>query len=68
MHLVALVGDLRVEIAHGDAESLAGWHFSQEALQQESGLASAMLAAAGVDIFACTHTCLPVTKRQPAPR
>lgn len=68
MHLVALVGDLRVGIAHGDAESLAGWHFSQEALQQESGLASAMLAAAGVDIFACTHTCLPVTQAFDTPR
>jgi len=29
MHLVAEVGSLRIGIAHGDAESLAGWQFSQ---------------------------------------
>jgi len=68
MHLVAQVGNLRIGIAHGDAESLAGWHFSQEALQRDSGRASAMLAAAGVDIFACTHTCLPVMQALDTPR
>jgi len=68
MHLVAQVGDLRIGIAHGDTESLAGWHFSQEALQRDSGRASAMLAAAGVDIFACTHTCLPVMQAFDTPR
>src|SRR5258705_1240918 len=34
MHLVAEVGSLRIGIAHGDAESLAGWQFSQEALRE----------------------------------
>jgi len=68
MHLVAHVEDLRVGIAHGDAESLAGWNFSHEALQQDPARASAMLAAAEVDIFACTHTCLPVMRALDTPR
>jgi hypothetical protein len=60
MHLVAEIGGLRVGIVHGDAESLAGWGFSQEALREGPGRARALLAGAGVDVFACTHTCLPV--------
>jgi hypothetical protein len=62
MHLVAQVGDARVAVVHGDADSLAGWSFSQEALATPQGLAAASAAfdAAGVDMFACTHTCLPV--------
>ena len=60
MHLVAEIGGLRVGIAHGDAESLAGWQFSQEALRERPERARALLAAAGIDLFACTHTCLPV--------
>jgi hypothetical protein len=60
MHLVAEIGGLRVGIAHGDAESLAGWGFSQEALRERPARARALLAGAGVDVFACTHTCLPV--------
>ena len=62
MHLVARVGDARIAIVHGDADSLAGWNFSQEALATASGLARAGEAfhAAGVDIYASSHTCLPV--------
>jgi len=60
MHLVAEVGGLRIGIAHGDAESLAGWQFSQEALRDHPERARALFACAGVDVFACTHTCLPV--------
>src|SRR5438093_6520262 len=60
MHLVAEVGGLRVGIAHGDAESLAGWQFSQEALRERPEHAEALLAGAAIDVFACTHTCLPV--------
>jgi hypothetical protein len=52
MHLVAQVGGLRVGIAHGDAESLAGWQFSQEALREHPGRAQAVLAGAGIDVFA----------------
>jgi len=67
-HLVAEVGGLRVGIAHGDAESLAGWQFSQEALRDHPERASALLACAGVDVFACTHTCLPVMQDFATPR
>ena len=62
MHLVARVGEARVGIVHGDAESLAGWGFSQEALSFPEGYAAAQaaLTSAGVDVFASSHTCLPV--------
>jgi predicted phosphodiesterase len=62
MHLAARVGDATVGIVHGDAESLAGWGFSQEALATPDGHAAAgkAFAQAGVDIFASSHTCLPV--------
>jgi predicted phosphodiesterase len=62
MHVAARVGDATVGIVHGDAESLAGWGFSQEALATTDGNSSAAkaFAQAGVDIFASSHTCLPV--------
>jgi hypothetical protein len=64
MYLAGQVGDLRIGIVHGDGESLAGWTFSQEALATPEGCAAAraLFARAGVDIFASTHTCLPVLK------
>jgi hypothetical protein len=62
MHLAARVGDATVGIVHGDATSLAGWSFSQEALATPGGYAAARyaFANAGVDIFASSHSCLPV--------
>jgi len=60
MHLVAEVGGVRVGIVHGDAESLAGWRFSQELLRRRPGRAVRALEAAQVDVFASSHTCLPV--------
>lgn len=60
MHLVAEVAGARVGIVHGDAESLAGWQFSQELLRDHPEGARALLARSRVDAFACTHTCLPV--------
>ena len=56
------VGPLRLGIVHGDATSLAGWGFAQEHLRDEAHRAevSCWLDRAGVDAFACTHTCLPV--------
>jgi hypothetical protein len=62
MHLAGRVGNLRVGIVHGDGESLAGWAFSQEALATRDGCAAAraLFARAEVDVFASTHTCLPV--------
>jgi len=68
MHLVAEIGGLRIGIVHGDAESLAGWQFSQEALRESPGRAQALLAGAGIDVFACTHTCLPVMQEFVVPR
>ena len=65
MYLAARVGDATVGIVHGDAGSLAGWCFSQEALATPGGYAAAQAAfgRAGVDIFASSHTCLPVMQR-----
>ena len=62
MHLIARVGEATVGIVHGDAESLAGWGFSQEALSFPEGYAAAQaaLTSAVVDVFASSHTCLPV--------
>jgi len=62
MHLVAEVAGERVAVVHGDAESLAGWEFSQERLATGPGAAAAAaaLSAADARIFASSHTCLPV--------
>jgi len=68
MHLVAEIGGLRIGIVHGDAESLAGWRFSQEALRERPERARALLAEAAIDVFACTHTCLPVMQDFATPR
>lgn len=65
MHAVARVGEARVGIVHGDAESLAGWGFSSTALRDPASHAAlAMLfAVAGVDVFASSHTSLPAFHR-----
>lgn len=65
MFLTARVGAMRVGIVHGDADSLAGWGFSQEILSTPGGLAAASAAfeAAGVGVIASSHTCLPVLQR-----
>lgn len=65
MHCVARVGEARVGIVHGDFESLAGWGFSQEALSTSPGRLAARQAfdLAQVDVFASSHTCLPVLQR-----
>lgn len=62
MHLVARVADARIAVVHGDATSLAGWGFSQEALSTAQGVAEAAHAfsTAKADVFASSHTCLPV--------
>lgn len=64
MHFLAQVGSARVGIVHGDASSLAGWSFSHERLADpasHTALARA-LRSAQVDIFASSHTCLPVLR------
>jgi len=60
MHLVAQVGCLRVGIVHGDAASLAGWRFAQDALDDPAARAwlDEVRRAARIDLFASTHTCL----------
>lgn len=62
MYRVYSVGGLSVAVVHGDAESLAGWGFAQEALGR--GAARERIrnwfVASRMDVFACTHTCLPV--------
>lgn len=62
MHLVAEIGGERVGLVHGDADSLAGWGFSQETLASGEGAARAAAAfeAANVRVFASSHSCLPV--------
>lgn len=62
MTLAAQVGGERVGVVHGDADSLAGWGFSQERLATPAGSAAALAAfdRAGVSVFASSHTCLPV--------
>jgi hypothetical protein len=70
MHLVAEVGGERIGVVHGDAESLAGWNFSQEVLATSQGAAAAerALVRSGVKVFASSHTCLPVLKGFPGGR
>lgn len=60
MHLVAKVGGLRVGIVHGDAAALAGWRFAPDELDNPKRRVwlAGIQAAAQVDIFASTHTCL----------
>ncbi len=62
MWLRADVGPLKLGIVHGDAQSLAGWGFAQEHLRDATHRAQVLrwFEAAQVDIFASTHTCLPV--------
>lgn len=65
MHLTARVGEARVGIVHGDAASLAGWGFAHDRLTDpahERWVESAFRDAR-VDVFASTHTCLPVLRR-----
>jgi hypothetical protein len=65
MYLVAEVGDERIGVVHGDADSLAGWGFSQEVLSGTAGAQAAREACAQADVlaFASSHSCLPVLQR-----
>lgn len=62
MWLTASVGNLTIGIVHGDAQSLAGWGFAQEHLQDpvQRRTVRDWFAEAGVHAFASSHTCLPV--------
>lgn len=62
-----LVGSRRIGIVHGDADSLAGWRFDVAALDEPDNQPWIVDAfrRAEVDLFACTHTCLPALRRFP---
>ncbi len=58
------IGAIRIGVVHGDADSLAGWQFDGAELDRpanQSRIATAF-AAAEVDIFASSHTCLPALR------
>ena len=59
------VGGCRIGVVHGDADSLAGWRFDVNALDDPASLPwlSSVFASAQVDVFASTHTCLPAMRR-----
>ena len=59
------IGNSRVGVVHGDAESLAGWGFAQEHLSDPEHLRTvqAWFEGAQVEVYACSHTCLPVLQR-----
>jgi len=61
------VGDLRVGVVHGDAESLAGWRFAADAPDspEERHWFASACAEAGVALFASSHTCLPALRLAP---
>ena len=58
------VGDCRVGVVHGDADSLAGWRFDVSELDDPTAAPwlRSVFAQAGVDVFASTHTCLPAMR------
>lgn len=62
MWLRANVAGLRIAIVHGDAESLSGWGFAHEHLNEPAHREKVRgwFAESSVDAFACTHTCRPV--------
>jgi hypothetical protein len=62
MFRVAAVAGERIAIVHGDADSLAGWQFSQERLATPDGTAAARdaLRCARARVIASSHSCLPV--------
>ena len=62
--LVATVGRLRIGIVHGDAESLAGWRFAHDALDDLAARSwlEGVRSESHVDVFASSHTCLPALR------
>jgi hypothetical protein len=59
------VGSRTVAVVHGDADSLAGWLFDAHEIDQPKNQLrlSQIFTEAEVDIFASTHTCLPVLRQ-----
>ena len=58
------MGSTRVDVVHGDAESLAGWRFDVAALDDAAALPwlQQVFPLTPVDVFASTHTCLPALR------
>ena len=65
MHLVVRVGDARVGIVHGDAESLSGWRFAHESLHEpiNQQWVKNICDQANLVGFASSHTCLPTFRQ-----
>lgn len=63
-NLVIQVGGCRVGVVHGDAESLAGWRFAFEALDDERNFSwfHHVRSESNVSIFASSHTGLPAMR------
>lgn len=61
---VARVGEARVGVVHGDAESLAGWRFDAASLDHPDaqGWLRPAFGRARVDVFASSHTCRAVMR------
>lgn len=59
------VGTLKVGVVHGDANSLAGWQFDAGELDRPENQRqiAASFNEAEVDVFASSHTCLPVFRQ-----
>ena len=59
------VGSMTVAVVHGDADSLAGWTFDAASIDQPDQQAhiTRMFEQAQTDVFASSHTCLPVLRR-----
>jgi len=70
MHGVATVGELKIGIIHGDAESLAGWNFAYERLAAADAgeRLRTLRERSGIDVFACSHTCTAALCDLPGPR
>lgn len=64
------VGDRRVGVVHGDAHSLAGCDFDAKRLREADVFAALSddFDAAQVDLFASSHTCLPICRTVPGGR
>lgn len=58
------VGDCRIGVVHGDADSLSGWRFDVQTLDDPQALPwlQSAFETADVDLFAGTHTCLPAMR------
>jgi len=56
------VGGLHIGVVHGDFDHLAGWTFDVESVRRPETRASILAAfqTADVQVFASSHTCLPV--------